>query len=288
MLKVEGLTKYYGRKKGVENLSFEVKEKEIFGFIGPNGAGKTTTIKSILNLIQKDHGAIYIDGEMVTKIDHKIKNKIGYLPSEIHLYEDLSVKEMLEYSASFYDKDLRKRILYFVKRFDLDLTKKIGELSLGNLKKVGIVIALMHQPKLLILDEPTSGLDPLMQEVFFEILEEEKEAGTTIFFSSHVLSEVKRICDRVAILKEGHLVGIEPMMQLRENNSVMITLISTEYKKLKLPIKNVVIKDRTEDMLKFLYHGEIRDFLSLVSKIKVEKLLIEEPTLEEVFMPFYQ
>ena len=288
MLRIEGLTKYYGPNRGVENLSLEVKDGEIFGFIGPNGAGKTTTIKCILNLIQKDHGSVYIDNEMVERVNKTIKNKVGYLPSEIHLYADLTVKEMLEYSASFYEGDLSRRIRYFVRRFDIDLTKKIGELSLGNLKKVGIVIALMHHPKFLILDEPTSGLDPLMQEVFFEVLEEEREEGTTIFFSSHVLSEVKRICDRVGIIKDGRLIGIEQMKTIREEDTVMITLISKEYKQLKLPIKNVVVKERTEDMLKFLYRGEIQDLISILSKIKVEKLLIEEPSLEEEFMRFYQ
>ena len=287
MLKIKDLTKYYGDILGVKDVSLEVKQGEIFGFIGPNGSGKSTTIRCIMNMINKDTGEIFVDG-----IDHldndKVKNMIGYLPSEVHLYDDLTVIEMLRYNAKFYNKDLNKRSEYLAKKLELDLNKKIDELSFGNLKKVGIVLALVHEPKLIILDEPTSGLDPLMQEAFFEILKEEKERGATIFLSSHILSEVKRICDRVGIIKNGQLIKIESMDKITKTDFSIVTIISEEFKKLDLPMKDVVVKERQDDKIKFIYKGNINDLLKSLSKINIVDLKIEEPTLEEVFMHYYK
>lgn len=287
MLKIKDLTKYYGDILGVKDVSLEVKQGEIFGFIGPNGSGKSTTIRCIMNMINKDTGEIFVDG-----IDHldndKVKNMIGYLPSEVHLYDDLTVIEMLRYNAKFYNKDLNKRSEYLAKKLELDLNKKIDELSFGNLKKVGIVLALVHEPKLIILDEPTSGLDPLMQEAFFEILKEEKARGATIFLSSHILSEVKRICDRVGIIKNGQLIKIESMDKITKTDFSIVTIISEEFKKLDLPMKDVVVKERQDDKIKFIYKGNINDLLKSLSKINIVDLKIEEPTLEEVFMHYYK
>jgi ABC-2 type transport system ATP-binding protein len=181
MLKIVNLTKYYGNILGVKDLSLEVKKGEIFGFIGPNGAGTSTTIRCIMNSINKTSGEIYINDILLTDKDVNFKNNIGYLPSEIHLYDDLTVQQMIEYSNSFYKKDCMKRAKYLIKKLELNTKKKIEELSLGNSKKLGIVLALMHEPELLILDEASSGLDPLMQEAFYDILLEEKARGTTIF-----------------------------------------------------------------------------------------------------------
>ena len=179
ILEIKNLTKYYGKTLAVKDLSLELKAGEIFGFIGPNGAGKSTTIRSIMNIINKTKGEVYFLGETLSKDNLKLKSQIGYLPSEIYLYEELTVKEMLDYHASFYKKDLSKRRKELVKKLKLDETKKIEDLSLGNQKKLGIVLALMHEPKLLILDEPTSGLDPIMQQIFYDLLKEEQEKGTT-------------------------------------------------------------------------------------------------------------
>lgn len=162
IIEIQNLTKYYGKIKGIENLSLKLEEGEIFGFIGPNGAGKSTTIRSIMNLINKTSGKVLIENKEFNKDDIEIKEKIGYLPSEIYLYDDLTVKEMLDYHESFYKKDIHKRRVELVKRLELDEKKKIEDLSLGNLKKLGIILALAHEPKILILDEPTSGLDPIM------------------------------------------------------------------------------------------------------------------------------
>ncbi len=288
MLKIEHLTKYYKDILGIEDLSLEIKSGEIFGFIGPNGAGKSTTIKCILNLINKTSGEIYINDQQMTKDNYELKEKIGYLPSEINLYDDFTVKEMLDYSASFYKKDISKRTKYLVKKLELDETKKIDELSFGNLKKVGIVLALMHEPELLILDEPTSGLDPLKQEAFFELMEEEKKKGTTIFFSSHNLNEVRRICDSVAIVKKGHLVEILKINKLNKFDFNLISLYSKEYKKLKLPMKDIIIKKQTDEMLQFIYRKDINSLLTFLNTIKIDNLLIEKPSLEEIFFHYYK
>lgn len=288
MLKIEYLTKYYKDILGVQNLSLEIKPGEIFGFIGPNGAGKSTTIKCILNLINKTDGKITFNNQELTKNNYKLKEDIGYLPSEVNLYDDLTVAQMIRYSASFYKKDLSKRIKHLVKKLDVDTTKKVDELSFGNLKKLGIILAFMHEPSLLILDEPTNGLDPLKQEVFFELLEEERKKGTTIFFSSHNLSDVKKVCDRVGIIKNGILVDILTINNLDKFEFNVISLYSSEYKKLKLPMTDIVIKKKNDNMIQFIYKGDINKLLEILRDIKINNLLIEEPSLEEIFLHYYK
>ena len=228
ILEIQNLTKYYGKIRGVENLSLELEKGEIFGFIGPNGAGKSTTIRSIMNLINKTSGKVLIENKEFNKDDVEIKEKIGYLPSEIYLYDDLTVKEMLDYHESFYTKDIHKRRIELVKRFELDEKKKIEDLSLGNLKKLGIILAFMHEPKILILDEPTSGLDPIMQNVFYDLLKEEKAKGNTIFYSTHILNEVSKICDRVGIIKDGQLIKVEKIEELSQKSLTFVTITSEE------------------------------------------------------------
>jgi len=288
MLKIEHLTKYYKDILGVQNLNLEIKSGEIFGFIGPNGAGKSTTIKCILNLINKTDGKIIFNNQELTKDNYKLKNEIGYLPSEVNLYDDLTVNQTINYSASFYERDLSKRIKYLIKKLDIDTSKKVDELSFGNLKKLGIILAFMHEPSLLILDEPTNGLDPLKQEVFFELLEEERKKGTTIFFSSHNLSEVKRICDRVGIIKNGSLVDILTINSLDKFDFNVVSLYSKDYKKLKLPMKDIIIKKKNDNMIQFIYKGSINELLDIIRDIKIDNLLIEEPSLEEIFLHYYK
>lgn len=287
MLTIEHLSKYYRSSKGVEDLSITIQKGEIFGFIGPNGAGKSTTIRSIMHLIHYQEGSISLGGVPFNQDDITLKEKIGYLPSEIHLYDDFTVKEMLDYSASFYKEDLRERTKMLVDRLEIPLTKRIDELSLGNLKKVGIVLALMHNPSILILDEATSGLDPVMQEVFFQLMQEEKKRGTTIFFSSHVLSEIKRICDRVGIIKEGKLIQIEDMEKLRHSSLLSITITSSEIKKIvkELHLKDVSIENET---IHFIKDQSIDSLLTILAKFPITKLLMEEPSIEEVFLHYYQ
>ncbi|MDO5555955.1 MAG: ABC transporter ATP-binding protein [Clostridia bacterium] len=287
ILKITNLTKYYGNILGVKDLSLTLNEGEVFGFIGPNGAGKSTTIRSVMNLINKTNGTILINGKEFNKDDIKTKELIGYLPSEIHLYEDLTVKKMLDYHESFYNKDIHKRRCYLVEKLKLDETKNIEDLSLGNSKKLGIVLAFMHEPKLLILDEPTSGLDPIMQQVFYELLEEEKKKGTTIFYSTHILSEISKICDRVGIIKEGHLLKIESMKEMHKKNLTFVTIESNEAEKIASTLK-VEIISKKENIVKFKNTLSSNLLLKELIKYKIDKILIEEPSLEDIFLHYYK
>jgi len=287
ILKIDNLTKYYGDVLGVKNLSLTLQEGEIFGFIGPNGAGKSTTIRSVMNLINKTEGKILINDEELTKDNIKLKEIIGYLPSEIHLYEDLTVKEMLDYHESFYWKNIHKKRLELVKKLKLDETKKVEELSLGNLKKLGIVLAFMHEPKILILDEPTSGLDPIMQQVFYDLLKEEKKKGTTIFYSTHILSEISKICDRVGIIKDGILLKIETINDLHKKNLTFITISSNEIDKIIKELKIDYISYE-ENTIKFKNTLNMDILIKKLSNYKIEKLLIEEATLEDLFLHYYK
>ena len=287
IIEIQNLTKYYGKIKGVEDLSLKLYEGEIFGFIGPNGAGKSTTIRSIMNLINKTSGKVFIEGKEFDKDDIKIKEKIGYLPSEIYLYDDLTVKEMLDYHESFYKKDIHKKRIELVTRFKLDETKKIEDLSLGNLKKLGIILAFVHDPKILILDEPTSGLDPIMQNVFYDLLKEEKANGKTIFYSTHILSEVSKICDRVGIIKDGKLIKVESMEDLTKKNLTFVTLTSDQLEKIKKDL-NVNIISEDKNTIKFRNNLTSDELIKKISKYNIDKILIEEFTLEEMFLHYYK
>ncbi|MES9682320.1 ABC transporter ATP-binding protein [Gottfriedia acidiceleris] len=288
-IEINNLTKTYGNSRGITDISFNIEEGEIFGFIGPNGAGKSTTIRTLLSLIYPTSGSAKIFGKDCVQFAPEIKKEIGYLPSEVFYYDNMKVMDLLKYSASFYKKDCTKRIIELAEVMDLDLTKKIDDLSLGNKKKVGIVQGLLHEPKLIILDEPTSGLDPLMQQRFFDLLEEENKKGATILFSSHILSEVQRLCDRVAIIKEGKIVTVEKISTLQENN----------YKRFKIDsqngvepnffnmqgVNNIEIKGKT---ISFIFKGNINKVLKKIAEIEIENLWIEEPDLEEIFLHYYE
>ncbi|MCM0647476.1 ABC transporter ATP-binding protein [Clostridium swellfunianum] len=288
IIEVNNLTKNYGTARGINNISFNVEEGEIFGFIGPNGAGKSTTIRTLLSLIYPTSGSAKIFGKDCIKYGAEIKREIGYLPSEVFYYDKMKVIDLLKYSASFYKKDCSKRMKELAEIMDLDLNKKIDDLSYGNRKKVGIVQGLLHEPKLVILDEPTGGLDPLMQQRFFDLLQEENRKGTTILFSSHILSEVQRMCNRVAIIKEGKIIHIQKINTLRENSYKRIKLetpvrVSSEYFRLS-GVTNIEVQGNTID---FLFKGDLNVILKKLSELRVSNLLIEEPSLEEIFMHYY-
>ena len=287
ILEIQNLTKYYGKILGVEDLSLKLEEGEIFGFIGPNGAGKSTTIRCIMNLINETSGKVLIENEEFNKDDIAIKEKIGYLPSEIHLYDDLTVKEMLDYHESFYHKNIHKRRIELVKRLELDEKKKIEDLSLGNLKKLGIILAFMHEPKILILDEPTSGLDPIMQNVFYDLLKEEKAKGNTIFYSTHILNEVSKICDRVGIIRNGRLIKVEKIEELSKKNLTFVTITSKQSKKIIKDLKiNTISED--ENTIKFGNNLPHNELIKKLSKYNIDRILIEEATLEDMFLHYYK
>ncbi|MBR2138676.1 MAG: ABC transporter ATP-binding protein [Bacilli bacterium] len=285
VLEINNLTKYYGKVKGIENLSLSLNEGEIFGLIGPNGAGKSTTIRAILNLINKTSGIVYINGKEFNKDDIVTKKLIGYLPSEVSLYEDLTVKEMIDYHESYYTTS-KKRRSELIKILKLDETKKIEDLSFGNLKKLGIVLAFLHEPKILILDEPTSGLDPIMQQEFYKLLLEEKKKNTTIIYSTHILSEVSKICDRVGIIREGKLIKVENIEELCNKNMGYITIMSNDIDKI---IKDFAIKPDIIDKktIKFPNNFEYNDLIKKLSKYNISKLLIEDMNLEDVLLHYY-
>jgi ABC-2 type transport system ATP-binding protein len=296
VIETDGLTKYYGSVCGVEGLDMRVDEGEVFGFIGPNGAGKTTTIRTLLDMIFPTGGSARIFGKDTHSDSKEIKRSVGYLPSEDYFYQGMTGRELLRYSARIAGldtSDLRSKMEGFADRLELDLNAKIKTLSRGNRRKVSIIKALLPGAKLLILDEPTSGLDPLMQNRFFEIIGEEQNRGVTVFFSSHILSEVQRICTRVAIIKDGRIVRTEAMDRLTRENFSKITLeLKTGASIGDLEIEGVEDVERRDGSVRFIYRGPIESLLSyLVSTsihTKLENLFVERSTLDEIFLGYYR
>ena len=260
---------------------------EIFGFIGPNGAGKSTTIRTLLGLIKKSGGSATIFGMDCEKDKVKILSEVGYLPSEVFYYDNMRALDLLRYSASFYKKDCTKRIAELADALALDLNKKIEDMSLGNKKKVGIVQGLLHEPRLIILDEPTSGLDPLMQRTFFDLIQRENARGATVLFSSHILGEVQRICDRVAIIKEGKIVDLRSIDDLRKNSYKKVSFVADQ------PIADFSLAGARQiaqegATTSFLYNGDIRALLQTLSSLPLVNADISEPELEEIFLHYYE
>jgi len=289
IVEVSHLKKYYGAARGIEDVSFSVEEGEFFGFIGPNGAGKSTTIRTLLALIRPTAGSATIFGKDSVKFAPEIARDVGYLPSEVFYYDGMRVKELLEYSASFYKKDCSERITKLSAALDLDLKKKIDDLSFGNRKKVGIVQALLHQPKLIILDEPSAGLDPLMQQRFFELLREENQKGATVLFSSHVLSEVQKLCNRVAIIKEGRIIQLEAVGALRENGYKKVALEAKAAVDAALfKMDGVASLMVHENAASFIFRGNVNQLMKTLAALELANVTIQEPDLEEIFLHYYQ
>ncbi|MCR5703767.1 MAG: ABC transporter ATP-binding protein [Eubacterium sp.] len=287
ILEIRNLTKYYGKTLAVQNLSMELRKGEIFGFIGPNGAGKSTTIRSILNLINKSSGEVLFEGKIFDKDSVSEKTKIGYLPSEIKLYEELTVKQMLDFHESFYGINCRERRNYLVDRLQLDESKKIEDLSLGNMKKCGIVLALMHSPKLVILDEPTSGLDPIIQQRFYELLLEEKEKGTTIFYSTHILPEISKVCDRVGIIKAGKLLKVEGIHELKDKSLSFVTVTAKKHQEI-LEQLDVEATQTEGDTVTFKNTLNPNELIQVLAEYDIEKIYIEQASMEDIFIHYYE
>ncbi len=288
VIEVTNLTKYYGKARGIVDVTCSVEEGEIFGFIGPNGAGKSTTIRLLLSLIHPTSGSATVFGKDVLAHGREIRRDIGYLPSEVYYYDGMKVSDLLKYSASFFDGDHTKRMQELSEIMELDMNRRISDLSYGNKKKVGIVQGLLHSPKLLFLDEPTAGLDPLMQRKFFDLVREENARGVTVFFSSHILGEVQRLCNRVGIIREGSIVEISDIRALQQNNykKVRVTAEGLNATSFDLPgVTNVQPEDGT---ISFFFKGDINAVLHKISEFQVTDVVIEEPTLEEIFMHYYE
>ena len=289
VIEVKNLKKYYGASRGVEDGSFTVEEGAFFGFIGPNGAGKSTTIRALLALIRPTSGSAAIFGMDAIKRAPEIAREVGYLPSEVFYYDGMRVGELLRYAASFYKKDCTARIKALSEALELDLKKKIDDLSFGNRKKVGIVQALLHAPRLIILDEPSAGLDPLMQQRFFEILREENARGATVVFSSHILSEVQKLCSRVAIIKEGRIIQDGDIDTLRENSYKKVSLEArAALDPAALNMDGVANLDIGGNAASFIYRGAVGPLLARLASLELTNVAIAEPDLEEIFLHYYE
>lgn len=291
VIDIEDLTKYYGKVRAIDHIGMQIDEGEIFGFIGPNGAGKTTTIRILLNLIFPTSGNARILGMDVISQTKEIKHHVGYIPSDAGVYSSMTVTEFLTYCTGFYRiANGSHRIKELAGLFELDLSRKVSDLSMGNRKKVSIIQSLLHSPRLLILDEPTTGLDPLMQSVFFQLLKEENEKGMTILFSSHILSEVQMLCRRVAIIKGGKIVSLEDIATLRKRQ---LKKVFAEFASPVMPDEfsspDITHKEQHgSNSMNFMYSGDVNALTVMLAGRSLTNLRIEEPSLEEIFMHFYR
>ena len=284
-IEIINLTKTYGKHRGVESVDLSVKEGEWFGFIGPNGAGKSTTIRTLLGLIKPTRGETKVNGMDSWLMKDKIMKDVGYLPSEAIFYPEMTVKETLDYALSFFRNKDGRRQKELCQRFQLDTKRKIGELSYGNRKKVGIVSALQHSPSLLILDEPTGGLDPLMQREFFNLLEEEHKNGKTIFMSSHILSEIEHHAQTAAFIRDGKIILKKEVSELSKTSRRKVSLRGSLDISGLQGVKEVV---ENKDGISFLYSGDSKVLLDVLSKGDIKDFTVTEPDLEEVFLHYYK
>lgn len=285
IIETKKLTKCYGKNRGIIDLDLTVNEGEFFGFIGPNGAGKSTTIRTLLGLIFPTSGEAKIFGKDIVREKKEILADIGYMPSEATFYSGMKVKEVISLSAKIRKKDCSAEAEKLCERLTLNKEKRVEELSLGNRKKVSIVCALQHKPRLCILDEPTSGLDPLMQREFFDILRERHSEGATILFSSHVLSEIQKNCSRAAIIKEGRLIALDSVENLSKTSAKRVTLHGVNTVPEALSAKSA---ETNGDSVSFLYSGNIKDLLNAANSLPIYDMTITEPTLDEIFMHYYE
>ena len=288
IIEIKGLTKKYKNMKAVNNISLEIEEGEIYGFIGPNGAGKSTTIKMLLNFIFPTSGTASILGMDCVKQSIEIKKQVGYVSSDVRYYHEMTSLDIFNYTAEFHGiKNSQEVIQHYLDYFEIESSKKIADLSLGNKKKVAIVSALLQNPKLLILDEPTNGLDPMIQHRLFEVLEEKSQAGMTIFLSSHDLHEIQTHCDRAAFIKNGEIISIEEINKGKDiEKKVTLTSHTLEENHL-IEIGAIQIKQE-EDKWQFIFNQELDQLIQLLAKHHVEDLEIKPLDLEDKFLSMYE
>lgn len=291
IIKTENLTKYYGQHLGMKDLNLEINQGEIFGFLGANGAGKSTTIRMILHLLKPTSGQVSIFGKDVDKFYAEIYKDLGNLPGELTMYEHLSGQYFLDYMSSFFDKEPKWQN-ELIEAFQLNstiLAKKMKYYSHGMKQKLGIIQAMQHDPALIIMDEPTEGLDPLNKVILYDYLRKFKDQGKTIFFSSHDLSEVEKICDRIGLVRSGHLIALEHINELKEKMVRRMEIyFRTKYNPSDFKDSNISVIDQRPDRLIITVKGDINPIIKILSKYDLSNLVFPEPSLEETFMQFYK
>lgn len=284
VIEAKKLTKYYGKARGIIGVDLSINEGDFFGFIGPNGAGKSTTTRSLLGLITPTSGSGTVLGFDCVHQKTQLLSQVGYIPSEAMFYQGMKVSEIITLSARMRRKECSKQAKLLCERFELDTKRKVEELSLGNRKKLSIICALQHKPKLYICDEPTSGLDPLMQREFFEVLKEKNAQGATVFLSSHVLSEIGRHCRHAAVVREGKIIANGTVEELTASTAKRVVLHGI----VDVPnLEGMIDVEKNGNHISFLYAGEIPRLISALNGLQIEDMSISEPDLEEMFMHFY-
>lgn len=290
VIEINNLTKYYGSHLGIRNLSLTIKSGAVFGFLGPNGAGKSTTIRLILNLLQPTSGSVQIFGKDVRKYYPEIFKNIGNVPGEMNLYEELTGNYFLDYMNRFSEKEaeLRDELITAFQLSDYDLNKTIKQYSHGMKQKIAIIQAMQEKPDLLIMDEPSEGLDPINKNVLYDYVAKFKEWGKTVFFSSHYLAEVEKVCDRVGIVKQGKLIAEESIASLKKKmiRKLEVTFLES-YTPQEFNLDNIQIVKEESNRLVMNVYGDINPVVQAISKYKVQNLVFPEPTLEDTFMAFY-
>jgi ABC-2 type transport system ATP-binding protein len=287
VIKLENVSKSYGKIKAIDCLSLSVQEGEIYGFIGPNGAGKSTTIRLLLNFIKADRGSISVLGNSPATNEVLIKQQTGYVSSDTFMYSDMKVNDLFRFTESFHKIDASKKLNNLITALDIDVHKRFEQLSFGNRKKVSIACALLHSPKLIILDEPSNGLDPVIRLNMYDLLKEEQKNGATIFYSSHVLSEVQKFCTRIGLLKEGILIKETTAADFTNIGYRQVSLESDEpidFSKL----AGVAAFEKHDKMYSFIFSGNPNELVKLLSTVRINSLHIEEPELENVFMHYFK
>jgi len=287
ILKTENLTKYYGRFRGIENVNLTLEEGEKLGFIGQNGAGKSTFIRTALGYLKPNSGKTDIFGKDILTHREEILADVGYMSSECVFYKGMKVKDVLSYSAKLRKRDCSKEAKYYCERLQLDTNKKVEQLSLGNRKKLGIICAIQHNPKLYFFDEPTSGLDPVIQKEFFDILEEKHQQGASILLSSHVLGEISRFCEKAAVIKDGHIIACDTIENFSKAGYKIIRLADVKNMQMICSIDGVFNLYAEGDNLTFSYSGDIKNLLGELSKAEFKDILISDPDFEESVIHYY-
>jgi len=290
VIEARGLTKFYGKHRGILELDFDVSEGEVFGYLGPNGAGKTTTIRTLLDLIRPTDGEAKIFGRDARVEGEEIRESVGYLPGELALFGDMTGKDTLEYLGNIKGGVDWDYVEELADRLEADLSQVVDDLSSGNKQKLGLIQAFMSKPRLLILDEPTNGLDPLMQQEFFRLIEEARENGQTVFASSHILPVVERICDRVAIIRQGELVAVEEIDDLKEGmlRSLEIQFGERPPEEQFKELPGVEEVNFEGNRLRCKVVGGLDDLIKEAASYEVVNVISHEPNLEEIFLKYYE